>query len=672
MQAQTFIYILLALLCSVAIAFFQYFFKEKKQPKMVILLFLLRTLSLFLIGILLINPQIDISTTEDTKPTLAVLVDNSLSTSFFKEEDAVKKMLQSLTGNSEILKKYTVKPFAFGGAVKLTDSLSFNEKETDIYEALSSVNQLYDKTQLATVLITDGNQTSGRDYTFAAAKGKIFPVIIGDTTRYQDIQITQLNANKYSYIKNKFPVETLLFYEGDEEVTSTFTLSHKGKKVYSKQLTFSPKSPSQTVTFNITSTEKGIQYYQASISSLQKEKNTKNNYKSFSVEVIDEQTNILLLSSIMHPDLGAIKKSIEKNEQRKVTIKIIGRDKITTEDYQMFVFYQPNFHFREVFKKVTSNFLLITGTNADWHYLNSLELGIKKNVINQTEMTGALYNDNFLTFLQDNIGFEDFPPLEDKFGKVTVTDENQVLLYQKVSGVRTEQPLLTAIERNNQKYIVLCGEGIWKWRAASYLKDQSFESFDAFIGNITQYLASNEKRNRLEVKAKSIYPANATIDFSAFYVDKNYRFDDRASLELKITNEETKEVKTVPFSLVTNSYQVSVEGLGEGDYSYQVAVAEESIKRFGKFKVTAYQIEEQFVNANKDKLAQLATKSNGVLYNKSEIKALENTLIEDKDYYTVQKLITTQKNLIDWKWILILVAFLLSVEWFIRKYFGKI
>ena len=78
------------------------------------------------------------------------------------------------------------------------------------------------------ILITDGNQTIGTSYEFLNTKQPIYPIVIGDTTKYVDVKITQLNVNKYSYIKNKFPVEILLNYEGDENVDTQFSIFSKG------------------------------------------------------------------------------------------------------------------------------------------------------------------------------------------------------------------------------------------------------------------------------------------------------------------------------------------------------------------------------------------------------------------------------------------------------------
>ena len=220
--------------------------------------------------------------------------------------------------------------------------------------------------------------------------------------------------------------------------------------------------------------------------------------------------------------------------------------------------------------------------------------------------------------------------------------------------------------------MVLFGEGIWKWRSSSYLKEKSFEEFDKFLNNIIQYLASNKKRNRLEITAKKSYSANEDIVFSAFYVDQNYRFDKRASLDLKIINSSTKEEISYPFSLMNNSYRVSIEGLEPGIYSYQVTVKGQSITNRGSFRVTAFEIEEQFVNANQNKLKKIALNTNGKVYYSNQIAALLNNLNSDPNYSKVQESIISQKSLIEWKWYLILIVISLASEWFIRKYFGRI
>ncbi len=698
MEKITIIYLVLAVLLSVAIAYFQYSYKTTQKSKRNKFLFALKTLSLFLLFLFLINPKIKSIKTQNIKPVLSILVDNSSSIKYFNAEKTVASVLKTLKNSAKITDKFDVQYLSFDKktTVLSADSLNFSGTQTAIYQAINAVNKLQKERLNATVLITDGNQTNGNEYQYITSKNKVFPVVIGDTTAYQDLQISQVNVNKYSYIKNKFPVETLVYYQGEfngkEQINATFSITHQGKKVFSKKVTFSADNPTKTITTNLTSDKKGIQYYKTSISEIKNEKNTKNNYKNFSVEVIDQQTKVLILSSFLHPDIGAIKKSIESNKQRKVDIAFINDKNIKYNDYQFFVFYQPNSSFKKVFEKVTSNYLIVSGTKTDWNFLNTQNLGVQKEAIKQPENYTALYNANFLPFLQKDINFNDFPPLKDVFGEIRITGDAQILLHQKYAGFKTKEPLLATIEnfenknyktekstKNNQKHAVLFGEGIWKWRSASFLESQgienNFENFDAFLGNLVQYLASNKKRKRLSVKSKSSYLQNESVTISAFYVDENYKFDNRASLEITITNTLTKHQKTQPFSLVNNSYQVSISDLYSGYYSYKVAVKNNSnqkINSYGKFKITEFNIEEQFVNANDQKLHQLALKTAGKLIYPDKIDNFLTQLSEDKTYYTTQKSSIKKEHLINWKWLLSLIIVLFSVEWFIRKFDGKI
>ncbi len=671
MQSITLFYIVLSILIGVAVAFFQYFFKVKNAPKTNIILFVLKTFSVFLLLLLLINPKIVTKKTENIKPIISVLLDNSVSTQFFKEDALVKDLAAQIKGDKALLKKFDINFFSFGKDVEVLDSLTFNEQQTDIAKSIKSVNDLYKKDLGAIVLVSDGNQTIGSDYEFINSKQKVFPLVIGDTVQYKDLKIAQLNVNKYSYLKNKFPVEAMIVYEGKDEVSSVFTIRKKGKTLFSKTISLSPENNSTIITTNLTSDKEGIQYYSASISRLENEKNTKNNSKNFSVEVIDEQTKVLVLSSVLHPDLGAYRKAIESNQQRKVELFQIRQFKGNLKDYQLVIFYQPNRYFKEVLSERSSNYIIVTGTKTDWNFINGLNLGITKAAISQYENYGAIYNSNFLTFLQKDIGFNTFPPLKDKFGDVTIRD-NETLLYQKITGITTEQPLLSTFEKGDSKYAVLLGEGIWKWRAASYVSNQTFEEFDTFFGNIVQFLASNKKRKRLDVSIKTMYLANETITVSALYLDNNYKFDNRASLEIAVENVDTKEKKVFPFSLVSNSYQVNIEGLTAGDYVYRITVDGQKASKSGRFKILDYQIEEQFTSANTKKLNQLALKTKGALYYKTQVDDLIRNLTEDKTYYTRQKSITKEDDLIQWQWILILLSVLLAVEWFLRKYYGKI
>jgi hypothetical protein len=675
LQTTTIIYIIIALLISSAVSWFLYFYKQKEQRSIDFVLFGLRTLSIFLLLLLLINPTIERKEITNEKPILLVLVDNSLSIKHFNKENVVSAVVNDFKSNTSLSDKFTLQYYQFGNSLNTLDSLHFFENQTNIYKALNGVEALQKNVTSPVVLISDGNQTNGNVYPYISTKKNVFPIVIGDTIAQTDLRISQLNVNKYSYLKNKFPVEITVLYEGNTSVSSQLVIEYKGKPIYRKDLAFNTNKNVETITTTINANKEGIHYYKAVVRPITSEKNVENNEKTFSVEVLNEQTKIVLLTSVLHPDLGAFKKAIETNKQRSITIKNVSEFDEDIAAYQLVILYQPTIEFQSVFEKMQkekSNYFVITGGNTNWNFLNEMQSDYYKNSINQTEEYGAIFNNGFLTFGQKDISFESFSPLKDAFGKITMKTKFDALLYQNISGIETQTPLLATFENGNQKSAVLFGEGIWKWRANSFINTSSFQDFDAFLGNLIQYLASTKKRDRLSLNYEKLYTANTPISIAAFYVDKNYQFDARAILNLNLRNTDTNVRQNIPFSLQNNSFEAIIEDLPSGNYQFDVRVANQSIKRSGQFKITKYQIEAQFTKANQEALSLLASNTNGKLYYETTSNELIDNLIADKRYTTIQKSKTIQQYLIEWKLLLFLAIFFFSVEWFIRKYIGKI
>jgi len=417
------IFILIALLFSILIGYYQYYFKVISKTNHSFLLFSIRSLVFFLLLLLLINPSIPRKDLIIEKPTLSVLIDNSLSIRYLRKDSVVNRILSSFK-SSEILKKnFDVNYYSFGEQFNVIDSLNFDEKQTDIYTPLSSISKNSNDANNGIILLSDGNQTIGKDYEFIKMNIPIYSIIVGDTLTYNDVRIDKINTNRYSFVNNKFPVESLLQYNGEESVKLKYTIENTGKIIYSKIINLNKEDNSRLLKIEITSKKEGLNYYKATIENLDNEKNTSNNTKEFSIEVINKQSKILIVSPFNHPDLGALKKAIESDKQRKVIIHTKNIDNIKLSSYKSIIIYQPNFSFKKIINEINKSkkpYLLITGSNTDWPFINSNFTGLNKNDINTVENYRTRLNKNFLIFNQNNIGFENFPPLLDKFGETTI------------------------------------------------------------------------------------------------------------------------------------------------------------------------------------------------------------------------------------------------------------
>ncbi|MFV8367463.1 hypothetical protein [Flavobacterium sp. XS1P27] len=673
MTTNTILLLLLSLLIAGGLSFFQYIYKAKNKSKIGWFLAFLRFLSIFGILLLLINPIVTKNTLETIKTPLAIVVDNSSSISFLNANEKALELYKKIQSNSDLQEKFDVQSYQFSDDFEPTEAFDFKGTQTNIDVVAKNLKSIYKNTIYPTVLITDGNQTSGNDYVYSFdAVNKVYPVIVGDTTTFLDFKINQLNVNKYAFHKNKFPVEAFLQYSGTKSVTADFVIS-QGNSVFSKQsITFSPSKKTATVSVLLPADKIGLQVFKATISSKEKEKNTYNNTKNFAVEIIDQKTNIAIVSAINHPDLGALKRAIESNIQRKVTIVKPNEIK-TLQDYNVLILYQPTTEFKTIFennKGAGINTFIITGNNTDFNFLNQQQDNLNFKMSGQKEDYLSVFNEQFNLFAADNIGFENLPPLQNAFGTVTTKGAVSVLLSSKIRSIDTNSPLLAFAENQGKRAAYLLGENSWKWRLQTHVNNQSFEKYDVFIDKIIQFLASNNSKKSLVVEHESFYNSGEAIEITTQFFNKNYEFDEKARLTIAVTNTKNKQTKNYDLLKGNNSYKVNLDGLKAGSYVFTVKELNSKTTYSSSFEILDFDIEKQFVNPDVEKLTQLATQTQGKAFFTDQVDVLIKTLLENEEYKAIEKNIVTKTPLIDWIWLLVLISILLATEWFVRKYNG--
>lgn len=672
MEIQSIGYIILITVIALSLALFQYLYKFEKTKRNVFLAFL-RFLSLFGILLLILNPKIKSTEFELIKPNLLIAIDNSKSIKYAEKDQDVIDIVNEFKSD-DIESKFNVNNFSIGSSLNRIDSLSFDENHTNLSQPIKELSELFSEQINPIILITDGKQNEGERLSFIDSKNSIFPVIIGDTTKYEDLKISRINVNRQSYINNEFPVEIFINYNGTSSIRKWLRVYKNDNVIYQKLLNLSKNNNSEIVSFYLRSDREGRQFYTVNIEMLNEENNTVNNTKNFSINIVEETSKIALVSEIMHPDLGMLKRAIESNEARKVTILKPGELKMAT-DYQLIILYQPVLSFEPVFRVIEAkklNHFIISGTSTNWEFLNNVQNYFSKKTINQTEKYYANFNPNYASFLTNELNFKDYPPLEDYFGEISFNTSYNTLLFQSIQGIKTNKPLFATFENDNQKTAVLFGEHIWKWRMNSFQENKSFEMFDNFLANNIQYLASKELKNRLSVTVDDIIYANSKIIFNASFLDENLNFDHRAKLWLSYSKTGDNALKRIPFSLSGNSFITEIHNLGAAEYKYTVTIENQSEKFSGKLKVLPFDIEQQNSNIDIESIESLAVNSGGKVFYGNNISQLLSIISNSKEFKTIQKEHIIAKPIINRYWLLFIILFLLSIEWFTRKYFGKI
>ena len=667
--------VILSLFFAVAMSFYQYFYKNTNRTQTTYILSFLRVITIFGILLLLINPIFTSSSFEIQKTPLAIAIDNSASIADLKANKKALEVFTKLKENTELNKKFDIQTYQFDSDFQIADTINFKGKQSNINKVAENLKSINKNRNYPTVLLTDGNQTSGADFVYSFENtNKVYSIVLGDTTTFLDLKIGQLNANKYAFKKNKFPVEVFLQYSGSKTLNANFTIS-QGSNTLSKQtVSFSPSKKTAVINVLLPANSVGLQIYKANISSTAIEKNTYNNSKNFAVEIIDERSNIAIVSSINHPDLGALKRSIETNLQRKVSL-IKPSETTNLNAFNVVIFYQPTAEFKNIFQSLKSlgtNTFTITGTATDFSFLNQNQTDFVFKMSGQKEDYLPIFEANFNLFSSENIGFEQLPPLQNAYGTITTSQSVSVLLTSAIRNIETKQPLLAFAENQGNRHAYLFGENSWKWRLQSHVENSSFEKYDVFIDKIVQFLSSNNTKKSLVVTHENFYNSGDAIEISAQYFNKNYEFDEKARLTISVINKKTKQSKIFDLLKSSNDFKVNLDGLSAGQYTFTVKELNSNTSYNGYFEIMDFDIEKQFVNPDVNKLKQLAAQTSGQVFMPNQTDELIRTLLENPEYVAIEKSISKKTPLIEWQWLLVLIAISLALEWFLRKYNGMV
>lgn len=670
MTSQMLLLLLLNFACALGLTLILY--RKLLNDKTQKILAFFRLLSFFILGLLLINPELDATTYQLEKPKLVVAVDNSESVKKLSTTEAINNFVSEVKTDNLLNQKYALEILSFGENLQpFTDSLSFEKSGTDISSVIDYANGLEDS-KSTFVLLSDGNQTLGEDFNFKDFKTDLSPkvLVLGDTTRYKDSKIDLINVNSYAYFKNEFPVEIFVSQNSQKISQQRLKVSENGKTLASKIIEI-PAESSVRTEFIIPASSVGQKVLDVDLEPLIEEKNKINNSKRVALEVIDTRSKILLVSDFLHPDIGFFNRVLASSKELEFEYKTpIDVDKLSDDD--LVIFYQPQSSFRSLLlqaKTNTFNFLIVGGSHTDYEFLNSLDLGFQKEGIDAVEEYSAKMNADFSLFLINDLSIEDYPPLRDQFGEVSLDKDYAILLKKQLNGVDVESPLWVFKTQNNRKQSVLFGENIWRWRAKHYMENESFEAFDKTFQKILQFLAQSRFKNSLMVDIQPLINSGDNEVLKAKYYNENFENDTRFDFELQLKNERINTVQTTTLVKSEEAYYFDLSNLEPGIYAYTIKNKDIQVSKAGSFEVLEYSGELQFENANYQSLKSLVSEDDIALF--SEREKLISTL-KEKNPKPIQKTIKKTQTLLNFEWLILLLALTLSSEWFYRKYKGLI
>lgn len=646
----------------------------------------LRAIAIALIVLLLLNPLLRIPEKQIQEPIIVLLQDNSISL-FSNKDSAINQNRYTEQINKwieQISDEHQLQSFTFGKKVKQSSKFGFNDVMTDISGALNDVSiRFLNRNLVAIVLATDGIYNSGANpLTVGENLGvPIFTIAMGDTTPKLDFSISSVRYNKNVLLNNFFPIEVAVNAIDAGGLESELTIEHEGQIIHKQLIKPGAPSFSQIVSVQSQARKKGLNQLVISVKPVNNELNKINNSTAVYFNVIEDQRKVLIVYNAPHPDISALRSAMEAVKTWDVTVKSIGDIPASLSEYGLIVLHQlpsntqPIQSFIQRIKKEQVPVLFILGNQSNISAFNALGMGLKIQTSKSltTEAVPSI-NEGFGLFSispAEASTLREMPPLLVPFGKYETSPTSSVLLFQKTGSVVTSFPLVMFNETPDLRCGIICGEGIWRWRIQTYLRNESHLVFDDIINRIAQYLLQKSDRTRLRVIARDIYAQTEDVSISAEYFNAGNELDNTPELRLIVVDQNNKQYRFV-FAKNGKGYSINLGNLPSGRYQYTVKTdADNNISQSGEFVVESIDIERSLLTANHRLLNELSLRTGGHCFNPDNLQSLTDSLNQEKYQQRIYHNSTRYLSLVNWPWLLGIILALLSAEWAIRKRSGS-
>ena len=640
----------------------------------------LRFVSVTLIALLLLDIFMKRLVNEVEKPVIIVVQDNSSSItagkdSSFLKTDYLNSLSKLITGVKE---KYDVRSYQFDSELKASESFDFKGKETDISKVFSDIENNYANKNIgAVILATDGIYNKGTNplYSIEKINAPVYTIALGDTLPLKDVWIQSINHNQVAYLGNSFPAEVVINAIDLKDEQVTVSISHDGKILKSENLQINSNTFSKTFNYLLDADKPGIQKYTVSVSSLTGDKNKQNNTQSFIIDVIDNREKILILANAPHPDIAAIEQSISSSQTYEVEVALAANFTKPLKPYALVILHQlstlPQFIGNELKNNNTPVFY-ISNTPANFAY----GLNPRAGADTRTNEVEASFKKEFSLFaisteLQNYI--KDFPAVKCPFKNNLNANGINSLLTQKIGVVDTDEPLLFFAESNGIKSGGFLGDGLWRWKLRDFADHGNHNLFNELVSKMVQYLSVKADKSFFRVYTKKIINENEPLDFTAEVYNQSYELVTEPDVNLSLKDAKGK-VYSYTFNKKQTMYSLSAGLFPAGDYTYEAKVkfGDKLYTKSGLVMIKEVISEKLNTVANHHLLYQLSAQSGGSLFYKNQLDQLEKAILSTDHIKSITYSHKQLSDLVNLKWIFFVILLLLSTEWFLRKYNGKV
>ena len=634
---------------------------------------ILRAVALALVLFWLFNPLINYEKNETIPAQWDVYIDASNSIKL--KPSAIRSYLDSL---EKAFPKVRFREFAFGESVlSVENKQQLNSKLTRFDAVFDHMDANKSQTGLRFIL-SDGIVNQGRmseSYNWEGI-GPVCTIGMGDSAAYTDIAIDELLVNDEVYQGNSTDLEAVISaskVKGESiniEIWIDKRMAHG--ETWIPESEFSKKRLRYTLQ---TSNAKGdILNIEVRAKSLKGEKIMANNAQARIIKILDKRKIVDVVFGAVHPDMKAIQMALTGKEA--YTLRAYSENEGIKKDADAYILHGVKR--KETFTQIKGTkkplwWFAYNRESIEWLFNQEGTSAIRKGLTGFQESTPAR-----------NLSFENFQ-IKDVNANSTIWNavetplftakvpNDQVQYYQEWNGVVTNVPLMFSRKSNRSEHVFL-GLGIWKWRMNEFRKTQSSDEFDNWVLRNIQWLirSSTGKAGWDFMGLESPISVGERRKIKWNFYDEAGELQSSKRVEAYIENE-SKETENLNVLIENNAYTAFFTPSSVGLNKIILKGSDGEIYKESFARVNESNIEDLQTRAQFGAMAKIAKKSGGIF---NEIHQKTSPFISQIKELRLDKskIVVAEQNLPFERLplVLLVIASMLGIEWFIRKWMGKV
>ncbi len=649
-------------------------------------LFSLRMISISLLLLLLLSPLFKTTTQTLEKPLIIIAQDASASiavdagkgldtTQYRRDFEALAKQMKD---------NYDVEVFNFSD--KLNPGFNFEQKgkQTDLSVIFSKVEDAYARRNIGGIIIaSDGiyNQGANPLTQIADVRYPVYTIALGDTIAKKDIVLLMPNYNRLVYVGNNHEVELVVKAHQANGLSTILKAATSDGQTKQQRLAFNKDDETKTIRMEFAATRKGIQKIDFQLQAIANEISVENNTQTIFVDVLDGKEKILILADAPHPDLSALKRSIEQSQNYEVTLAFAQDVPKDLKPFGLVILHNlpsAKFPINSVMASIAERSKwFIVGMQTDLTSFNQSQNLVSINGSGQPQVYLPKLKSDFYPFRitgQSQQYLEKATSLMAPSGSYESKSNTQILFDGQSPNATQNIPLLAVKEELTHKDAVLIGEGVWRWRMENFEDKENFEAFDELINRTVQYLSVKQDKRKFRAEpSKTRFSENEDVLLKAELYDDSYQLNNTPEVAVEIKDKNGQRYSYM-FSKKDQAYQLNASILPAGEYDFTASTTLGDKKHIskGSFLITETNVELLNTLADHQLLYHISDRTGGVMVYPKAVLQIRDLLKKNEKVKTIARQDESYKPFINLQWIFALVVLLLSFEWFLRKRNGSI